>query len=58
VYTYNLLTIKANTLTYSKREYSVRGAGDVIWQDGRSTRRGSKIDVAFDNGEPHITLTD
>lgn len=56
VYTYDLLTIKANTLTYSKKDNSVHGAGDVVYQDGENTRHGSSIDLTFRDAEPHVDL--
>lgn len=56
VYTYNLLTIKAETLMCSKKDNSVRGFGSVTWQEGKVTKHGPSIELTFPNGEPHVDL--
>jgi hypothetical protein len=58
VYTYDLLTIKADSLTHSRSDDSITGTGNVVFQDGKGTRRGSSIKVVFDKGVPQVDLTD
>jgi hypothetical protein len=56
VYTYNLLTIKSDTLIYSKTDNSVRATGNVSCDDGTNTKRGSKLDLTFRDGKPYFDL--
>jgi hypothetical protein len=56
VYTYNLLTIKSDTLIYSKTDNSVRATGNVSFDDGINTKRGSKLDLTFRDGKPYFDL--
>lgn len=58
VYTYNLLTLKATSLVYSPSDSSIQGTGDVVFQDGKTTRKGSKIRVVFRHGEPVVNLAE
>jgi hypothetical protein len=58
VYTYDLLTIKADSLTHSRSDDSITGTGNVVFQDGKGTRRGSSIRVVFDKGAPQVDLSD
>ncbi len=58
VYTYDLLTIRADSLAYSRKDSSITATGNVVCQDGKGTRRGSRIRVIFDKGEPQINLKD
>ena len=58
VYTYDLLTITADTLSYSLKDNSIEGRGDVIWQEGNEARRGSEIRVSYSGGKPKIALAE
>ena len=58
VYTYNLLTVKSASLTYSRKDSSVHATGHVVLQDGSNTRYGSSLDLTFDMGEPRVQLVE
>jgi carboxypeptidase family protein len=57
VFTYDLLTIKADNLTYYPKDGSIEAVGNVTWQDGHETRLGSRATVSFRSGEPIVSLT-
>lgn len=57
VYTYDLLTVSSETLTYFSKDGSVRGSGDVAFEDGQHARHGSRIDISFHDGKPEVKLT-
>jgi hypothetical protein len=57
VYTYDLLTIKCDHLIYFPKDNSIEASGNVVWQDGSETRRGSKLSLSFRDGEPIVSLT-
>src|SRR6185437_9317732 len=56
VYTYDLLTVRCETLTYFPKDRSVQGSGNVVFEDGEHTRRGSRIEISFHDGEPEARL--
>lgn len=56
VYTYDLLTVKSQELTYFREGGSVKGAGDVVYEDSKGIKRGSKIEISFRNGNPEVKL--
>jgi Carboxypeptidase regulatory-like domain len=58
VYMFDLLTIQANTLSYSTRDHSVVGTGSVMLLDGQRTKNGSRIELAFPDGSLQINLTE
>jgi len=55
VYTYDLLSVKADEMVYSK-DGSVHGAGHVVWQDQTNSENGTAIDITFPNGKPKVHL--
>jgi hypothetical protein len=57
VYTYDLLTIRCDHLIYFPKDNSIEASGNVVWQDGSETRRGSKLSLSFRDGEPIVSLT-
>lgn len=56
IYTFDLLTVRADSLTYFPNENSMQGEGNVVFQDGEHTQRGSKIEISFRNGKPETRL--
>jgi hypothetical protein len=54
VFTYDLLTIKSDSLTYNVKDNFVVATGNVIYQDGKTTQHLPKITISFVNGEPKI----
>jgi len=56
IYTYDLLTIKADNMVYSALDSSIRATGHVVWQDGGTTRNGSVIEISFECYKPKITF--
>jgi hypothetical protein len=57
VYSYDLLTIRCDHLIYFSKDNSIEASGNVVWQDGSETRRGSKLSLSFRDGEPIVSLT-
>jgi hypothetical protein len=57
VYMYDLLKIKATELLYSALDRSIVGTGKVVVQNGETTENGSRVDVTFPDGTPHVKLT-
>lgn len=57
VYTYDLLTIRSDHLIYFPKVNSIEASGNVVWQDGPETHRGSKLNLSFRDGEPIVSLT-
>ncbi len=57
VYTYDLLTVKASSLSYSMPDHSIVGTGSVVWEDGETSKLGSRIEVSFPEGKPQVNLT-
>jgi hypothetical protein len=47
--TYDVWTLRANSIIYDRLNRSVTGEGNVSWQDGRTTRKGPY--VQFEVGE-------
>jgi carboxypeptidase family protein len=58
VYTYDLLTVRCETLTYFPKDGSVQGTGNVVFEDGERTQRGSKIEISFRDGKPEARLSE
>lgn len=56
LYTYDLITVKAKILSYSSGDDSVQATGDIIFEDGEHTRRGSSIKIVFIDGRPVVRL--
>lgn len=56
VYTYDLLTVKSQELTYFWKDGSIEGTGSVVLEDGKNIERGSKIKISFIDGRPQIKL--
>jgi hypothetical protein len=57
IYTYDLLTVRAEHLTYSRRDSSVDAWGDISFADGARVRHGSRINIVFHEGKPTAQLT-
>jgi hypothetical protein len=58
VYTYDLFTVKARSLTYFPKDNSVRGEGDVFFQEGMRAQRGLKVEISFQKGKPETKLSE
>lgn len=58
IYTYDLLTVKSQTLTYFPKDGSIRATGAVIFKDGEHTQHGSKIEVSFLNGKAQVRVSE
>jgi carboxypeptidase family protein len=56
VFTFNLTTIKANTIVYDARNKSVEGLGEVSWQDGEHIWHGKRIDLVISGDSPRVVL--
>jgi hypothetical protein len=56
VFTYNLITLRATTLIYSNKDYSIEALGGVVWKDGKQAWRGSRIKVALNEESPKTVL--
>ena len=54
IYTYDVLTVKADRVVYSRLDSSIRGTGHVVWQDGGTTQNGSAIEISFECYKPKI----
>jgi hypothetical protein len=57
VYTYDLLTVRAQVLTYFPKDGSIQGTGNVTFEDGKQKQRGSKIEISFHDGRPEARLS-
>lgn len=56
-FTYNLLTITADSLVYDPKGQTVVASGHVLFQDGESTRKGSQVEVTLNGLHPLGRLT-
>jgi hypothetical protein len=54
VFTYDLLTIKSDSLTYDIKDNSLVATGNVIYQDGKTTQHLPKMSLSFVSGEPKV----
>jgi hypothetical protein len=45
VMTYDLWTLRANSIIYDRANATIIGEGDVVWQDGAATRNGTYIQI-------------
>ncbi len=58
VLTFGLYTLRANSLDYRPGDGTYAGEGDVLWQDGKISRRGSRIQVTLRGPTPEVALTE
>jgi hypothetical protein len=49
VFTYNLWTLRANTISCDRSMRTISGDGDVIWQDGQTTKPAKHIQISLRN---------
>lgn len=54
VLTYNLLTVRANKLSYDRSKHLVWATGDVEWQDGRNEGSGKNVQIWLNGLEPKV----
>jgi hypothetical protein len=57
IYAYDLVTVQADEMVYSKPDSSIRGSGHVRWQNQRESKNGSAFSISFRNNEPRFELT-
>lgn len=53
-FSYNLTTLKARTLIYVAKDSSIEAIDNVTWQDGRQTRRRSRVKVSIVGEYPKL----
>lgn len=58
VFTYNLLTITADSLIYDPKAQSVAASGHVAFQDGKTVQKGSSFEVTLSGSYPTGKLTE
>jgi len=56
VLTYNLLTVRADTMIYSRKNNSVVATGNVVVEEGDKKKTGVKAEVVFHGSEPHVNF--
>jgi hypothetical protein len=54
VLTYNLLTVRANHLSYERSKHLLWAEGDVIWQNGKNEGRGKSVQIWLNGREPKV----
>ncbi|MHB8526681.1 MAG: carboxypeptidase-like regulatory domain-containing protein [Candidatus Acidiferrales bacterium] len=54
IFTYDLLTLKADTLIFKPRDKSITGIGNVTLQNGTETQRGSTMTIRFRDGRREV----
>jgi hypothetical protein len=54
VFTYNLWTLRANSITYDPRMQILTAEGEVIWQDGQTTKTAKHVRILLHN-PPKVT---
>jgi hypothetical protein len=54
VLTYNLLTVRADKLTYERSKYMLLAEGHVEWQDGMNKGSGENVQIWLDGPEPRV----
>jgi Carboxypeptidase regulatory-like domain len=52
IVTYDRYTFKANSIKYSRDDFSLVGEGDASWDDGATVRTGSRIDILLSGHDP------
>ncbi len=52
VFTYNLATLRADSIVYHLKDDSIDGLGGVVWQDGKQTWHGSRVKLSLDGQFP------
>lgn len=52
IVTYDHYTFKANSIKYSRDDFSLVGEGDVSWDDGTTVRTGSRIEILLSGHDP------
>ena len=58
IYMYDQLRVRATTLEYSTKDYSVEGSGGVTLQDGGTVTNATQVRITFRDGKPQIDSTD
>jgi hypothetical protein len=54
VFTFNLLTVEADELTYDRTNHVVTARGNVSWQDGNTSASASQLSVKLDGLKPQL----
>ncbi len=54
VLTYNLLTLRADKLTYERTKHMLWAEGHVEWQDGTNEGSGKHVQIWLDGPEPRL----
>ena len=57
-FTYNVLTVTADSLVYDAKEQTVVASGHVCFQDGNSTKKGSRVEITLNGLYPSGRLTE
>jgi hypothetical protein len=54
VFTFNLLTVEADELTYDRTEHVITARGNVSWQDGKASDSALQLSVKLDGLKPRL----
>jgi hypothetical protein len=54
VFTFNLLTLRANKLRYERDNHLLWATGDVVWQDGTNEGSGQNVQVWLDGPRARV----
>jgi hypothetical protein len=53
VFSFNLLTVQAEKISYNPRKHIVTANGAVTWRSGADAGTGTKLEIKLDGLEPH-----
>ena len=53
VFSFNLLTVRANSVSYNLRNHVLTAGGDVDWREGADSGSGTAIEIKLNSSEPH-----
>ena len=56
IYTFNMLTVKADDMVYSTLDSSIHATGHVVWETDRTSQSGSAIRISFQGDKPKVNL--
>jgi Carboxypeptidase regulatory-like domain len=53
VFSFNLLTVRANSVSYNSRNHVLTANGDVVWREGADSGSGTAFEIKLNSSEPH-----
>jgi hypothetical protein len=53
VFSFNRLTVRANSLSYNSRNHLLTADGDVAWREGADSGSGTAFAIKLNSSEPH-----